>query len=419
MTTPSRSGPRPERASAGELAGWLAALLAVAVLLPLTGYESRDPDSRLYAALAATMATQPVDRWIAPEWWGQWGRQDPFLEHPAGLFVLPALLASLGYPALQAAYTVNAAYQVLTLVLVQRLAACYAPGLAARSLPWMLPLLPIAFVYRIRANHEQAMALGLVLALYATVRSRSDARWMAVTAAAFVFMATVKGLLAVFAPLACAWVLLVGRWTAPRGTAAERRAWAGLALAVLATAVAAGLYEAAYRLATGESFHARYVGRWISVALRPAVGPRVAQTADSVLWYLVRLVLFALPWSLVAGWALWSVRRDLARIGAGPAPDEAGRAHRLALGGLLAGLGVVAIYLGLMSLPGRRADRYLFPAYIVLGATGAGAAARSSPPVQRLTAAADRWHPYTAVVIYLAGFGLSLGWNLLELPRGD
>ena len=137
------------------MVGWLLVLLGVGVLLPLIGFEARDPDSSLYAAMAADLSTRPVSQWLTPEWRGQWGNEGLFREHPVGIFLPSAALASLGYPAAQAAYLVNAVYQVLTLVLLQRLAAFYVPGAVARSLAWIIQLLPIAFAYRIRANHEQ------------------------------------------------------------------------------------------------------------------------------------------------------------------------------------------------------------------------------------------------------------------------
>ncbi len=39
---------------------------------------------------------------------------------------------------------------------------------------WTLQLLPIAFVFRIRANHEYPLLAGVVVAVYGIERSGSD-----------------------------------------------------------------------------------------------------------------------------------------------------------------------------------------------------------------------------------------------------
>ena len=400
-----------------EGAGWLATLVVVGVVLPLVGYESRDPDSQLYAAIAAEMSTVPLDHWIAPEWWGNWNSQGPFREHPVGIFLPSSLLARLGFPALQAAYVVNAVYQVLTLVAIQRLAAFYVPGAAARSLAWIVQLLPIAFAYRIRANHEQAVLLCLIVALYATVQSRSDRRWIIVTTLAFVYMFLVKGILMAFAPLACAWLILLSRGAAPSRTGNDTRAWAGLVVAVVITGAVAVMYEGAYQRATGESFYAYYLGKWTSLGLESGAEPLVMQKVSNFLWYLGRLVWFAFPWSLVACWTIWGVRDDLARLWRRAYPGEAAGHGSLALDGFLIGLGIVVLYIGLLSLSNHRADRYLFPAYTLLGVCGAAAAIQTTRVGQRVALAMDRWHPYTPMVMYLVGFGLSVAANLARLPR--
>ena len=387
-------------------------MLGVGILLPLIGFESGDPDSSLYAAIASDLSTRPVSQWMAPEWWGHWNIEGFFREHPVGIFLPSALLASLGYPAAQAAYLVNAVYQVLTLIAIQRLAAFYVPGAVARSLAWIVQLLPIAFAYRIRANHEQAVVLCLITALYATVRSRSDARWMVVTTLAFLYMFLVKGLLVAFAPISCAWLLLVSRWASPRQAVHDVYAWAGLAVAVVVTGVAAGLYEVVYLFTTGESFYAVYLGKWTSLGFQTAAQPWVLQKANNFFWYLGRLLWFAFPWSLAACWAMWSIMGHFDQIRSESPLGRYDLQTRRALTGLVIGLGVVALYIGLLSLSNHRTDRYLFPGYIVLGACGAAVAGWDRGSARRTVLAMDRWHPYTPMLVYCAGFVLYLASRL-------
>ena len=205
------------------LVAWALALAAGVAALAALGYGSRDADSRLYAEMAARMSAAPAAGWIAPDFPPGWYMSGLFREHPAGLFVPAAALARLGYPAPQAAYALNAVYQVLTIVLLQRLAAALVPGLEARALGWLVQLLPIAFTFRIRANHEPAVLLCLVAALYGTERARSRPRWALLTVAGLVGLLLVKGVLAVFGPALCALWLLCSPPHRPRAGALGAR----------------------------------------------------------------------------------------------------------------------------------------------------------------------------------------------------
>ncbi len=77
---------------------WALAVVITAVLVAATHYESPDPDSQLHAGIAAKVSERPIRQWIAPEWWGLWNSEGPYCEHPAGIFILPAALARLGFP---------------------------------------------------------------------------------------------------------------------------------------------------------------------------------------------------------------------------------------------------------------------------------------------------------------------------------
>jgi 4-amino-4-deoxy-L-arabinose transferase-like glycosyltransferase len=353
----------------------------------------------LHTRLVEQISARPLGEWITPEWPPGWYMRGLYREHPVGILVPAALLARLGYPAEQAAYAVNALYQVLGLLLIQRLAVAFTGGLEARSLGWLVQLLPIAFSYRIRANHESALLLGLLLSLYATERSRAGPWWASLTAAAFAWMALVKGLLAVPALLVCA-AWLAARGPSPGGRATFLRAWTGLALASMAFPVTAAVYEALYRLAAGEPFLTVYLSRQLGLAEAAHTPDFLAQKAYNVAWYAARLLWFAFPWSLAALAAAWTQRRALAQ-------------RR----GLLFCLGVAVIYLGLFSLSDRKADRYLFPAYYALGCGGAVAALRCSPALRRVAERLDRGGPLIPVAVWVITFALHVLGGWLRLPR--
>ncbi len=368
---------------------WVLVLAAGWGLLGALAYGSRDADSRLYATIAARMSVAAAPGWIAPECPPGWYMGNLFREHPVGLFVPAALLGRLGYPAGQAAYALNALYQVLTIVLLQRLAVSLVAGFEARYLGWLIQLLPIAFTFRIRANQEQAVVLCLVVALLGVERSRDSARWAALTVAGLVGVLLVKGVLAVLGPVLCASWLLSRRLSSGRPASPDRAAWAGLAGAVVAMAGTAVAYELLYRQATGEPFWSFYLSRQLGVAAVSQTAGGVAQKAYNLVWYLGRVLWFAFPWSLILlaeGWHGWRSRTPVA------GPRDAG-----ARAGALFAAVAVLLYVGLFSLSDRRADRYIFPVYYAVGAAGAVAALRSLPRLRRFAERLDRpWVPAVA-----------------------
>jgi len=380
---------------------WTSALLAAAALIAATGYTSRDPDSTVYAGIAARLSAQPPGTWIAPQWWGHWGFEGPFREHPAGILVIPAMLARAGYPAPQAAYAVNAAFQVLSLVLIGALAAAVLPGREARALTWMLQLVLIAFVFRIRANQEYAVLAGLLLALYATERSRARPAWAWVTAVGFAGVLLVKGIFGLMVPALCAVWLLTREIGGPdRRFAGQARTWLALAATLAVLPLVTVAYEVLYQRATGQSFLAFYTGPRLDAG---------AVAADlwlrwpiHAVWYVGRLIWYAMPWSPFALGVGWLWLRGRMR------PDARDA------GALLFALGASALVVAAFAAADRRADRFIFPAYFAAGAAGAVAAVRWSPRLSRLVDRLDR--PWVPAAFWVALFLLRL-LSGTHLPR--
>jgi len=386
---------------------WVIALSIVAVALPALDVGTRDPDSRLYAQIAARMSATPVSDWIAPTWPPGWYMQGLFREHPAGIFILPALFARLGYPAEQAAYAANAVYQVLALLLFQRLAVVLVPPLEGRALGWVLQLLPIAFTYRVRANHEPAVLLLLLVAVLSTERSRSRVAWVGLMAASLCALVLVKGVIGLVGLPVCALWLLVRRGSA----GSNRKAWFGLGASLVAVALAAWAHEALYLRATGQSFLADYLGRQLGLARAPQSEALLAQKAYNLVWYLGRVVWFPFPWSLVLLAAmLGSWRAGRIRRSADEPVSADGRA------GLVFTLALTVLYVGLFSLSDRRADRYIFPVYSAVGACGALVALRLFSPLRRLAERLDRRPAVVQASLFLLLFALHIAGGMLRLP---
>lgn len=392
-THPARRG-RRSLSRARPLLLWGALLAVLGVLLASREYQTRDPDSVVYATIAARMAAAPVERWIAPDWPGGFYMDGPFREHPVGLFVPAAALGRLGYAPEQAAYLVNAVYQVGTLLTVPLLAAAWASEERSRRLAWLLQLLPLAFVYRVRANHEGALVFFFALALLGTERARERPAWALLTALALDGILLVKGLTVVPALLCCL------AWLAASHRAGRRLGggWLGPVLSVFVLGATVWAYEAAYVQVTGTSFLEYYLGRATRADPNPASA--VSDTLYNLVWYGARVAWFAAPWSVAGAVAALGLRREA---------SAAGR------GGVLFAVLAVVLYVGMFSLGERRAERYIYPAYVVTGAAGALLAMARWP---RLDRALARWDgPWTALVVFVLTTGLHLMGGWLQLPR--
>lgn len=410
-----QTGPA-SRGAWGERLAWLAALVAVAVLLAASRYESRDPDSALHTAIAADLVRLPLAQWIAPTWNGHWGLQGPYREHPAGIFILPAFVARLGYPAPQAAQAVNAVYQLLTLLLMAALARLFLTRRDSRFLVTLLLLLPIAFIYRVRANQEQPLLMCLLAAFYGIERSRTSLWWAALAAAGLVGLFLVKGVFVVVALAALGCWLLVGEWQ--WGSRPGRaRPWLALGISAAALAAACWAYDAAYHSVAGEPFFGWYLGRQFGVANAAATAPRETGVLVTFVWYLGRIAWYTAPWILVAAAGLWLsvARRRPWRSQREPEPGP--RRQEWTRGAVLCAV-LSAVYLIAFSAFQRRADRYIFPVYFALAAWWAAYGLRRFPSIRRGTWRLSRTcYPYDQAILWLVLVGLAMIAPSLNLPR--
>ena len=257
--------------------------------------------------------------------------------------------------------------------------------------------MPIAFVFRVRANQEYAVLAGLLFALYATERARERPVWTAGMIAGFSAVLLVKGVFALMVPLVCAlWLIARGRNLDDHLRRAP--AWLGVVLMPIAGALVIWLYETAYRHVTGQSFIEIYRTKQVpeGALVAGSVLYRVAYTGA---WYFSRIVWYGLPWSVPA---LFMLARQLRHghwwpwHGRSSPDDDRSLARQGAWFALVAGLALAAGF----SLAHRKADRYIFPVYFLIGAAGAAAAVRRVPRLARLVDRLD--HPWAAPAIYVA-----------------
>ena len=261
--------------------------------LPLSRIRIRCCTSRL----SGELAEQPVSRWIAPEWRGAWNQEGLFREHPVGILLPSVLLIRAGVPAGQAAYIVNMLYQAAVIALIPLVAGAVVKGFEARTLAWVLQLLPVSFAYRIRGNQEHPLLMCFLALVYGTERARTSPAWALLMVVSFCGLVLVKGAFAMFALVGAAlWLLVI---PAPRG-ASNRWSWMGLVAAAAAAALMMAAYETVYVRTTGESFLDFYGSTRLGQSIQLGDPRLVPHALTNVGWYLLRLGWFAAPWSLVA-----------------------------------------------------------------------------------------------------------------------
>ena len=373
-----------------EAIAWLAAFLIVAVVLVRTGFESTDPDSALYAALSERLAERPVSEWVVPSWWGLWDGAGLFREHPVGVLVAPAALGAFGVPARQAAYVTGTAYGLVALLLIGGLVARLGSPREGRWALVLLQLMPVAFVFRIRANHEYPMLVCLLVALIGVDGVRRSWRWLPVLPLALTAALLIKGVFVVLVLLAAGVWMVTNPTREPAGW--RRPLVAGLVGMVL-MALTALAYDAAYERVAGETFWAPYWQRQLAplTIATPLDGSSVL--LDHVVFYVGLIAWHPAPWSLALVLALWRGKGG---------PSE--RWQALAASerrGLIFALSFAAAAILLLSPSSRFAERYAFSATYAVGTAGAVVALRGWPWLARGLERLDATVPALPAAVWL------------------
>ena len=374
---------------------WAGCFFLVAFLLVALQFTSSDGDSDLYAGLSNRLAEEPMSRWVAPEWWGFWPEAEMtglFREHPAGALIVPAALVRLGVPGPQAAYVVGIGAGLAALLLIGWLLHRVVPRGDARAALVLLQLMPVAFLFRIRANHEYLMLVGLLVALVGLEKVRQS--WWAVllVAGGMAGALLVKGVFVVLTIAgALLWVLID-----PAGATRSRVRLivAVLAGALVTIAVGTG-YEFWFRAVTGEAYWVPYWQRQLGqVEVATPMGGGIASLAWNVFFYLSRLTWHAAPWSLALIALTWTTRGAwVSRWRALPDQERRGLLFALTYGVLL---------VFVLSPSSRVAERYIFSGTFVVAAAGAIVALRIWPRIAAWCRELDERLPAAPALVWLA-----------------
>jgi len=260
-------------------------------------------------------------------------------------------------PGIQAAYIAGVGASLLALLVAGQLIRRVSSAADARAAMTLVQLTPLAFIFRIRANHEYPMLLCLLLALLAIEHARDALKWIFPLALALSAALFIKGVFAGFV------LAGVGLWLAIDALRRQSiyRQVGALAMAMVLTAAAAWAYDQWYAAATGHPFWSAYWHRQIAPLT-------AAEQAAAPLGYL-RHIGFYVPFLL---WhpAPWSVSMMLSGW---KSPSRL----------VLFTIAFAATAVALLSFSSRVAERYLFSATFLIGLTGAVVAYQSWPWARR------------------------------------
>lgn len=374
-----------------EAIAWFASFLFVSSILVATRFASDDPDSALYAAISERLASGPISHWIAPEWWGNWNSEGLFHEHPVGVFLLPTALGALGIPGAQAAYVVGIAAGLACVLLIGRLISRITSPADGRLALVLLQFMPVAFIFRIRANHEYPMLLALLVLLIGLDAVRASWRSIWVVALALTAAVLVKGVFVVLPLLAAAFWMLTNP-TGARGSIARPivACVAGLAFVVL-VAIA---YDTHYLRVTQDTFWRAYWERQLGpLTLATPTDGGAATLASHLLFYAMRVLWHPAPWSLALIVAAWTRRNTLAAWWGGASP----RARR----GVFFALAFAFTAVAALSPASRFAERYVFSANYAIAALGVVVSLHAWPQLRAWMERLDARVPGLPIVTWL------------------
>jgi 4-amino-4-deoxy-L-arabinose transferase-like glycosyltransferase len=344
-------------------------------------YEYYDSDSSCYSSISQKLAYRPVLAWCAPQWWGHGGNQGLFHDHPPGILWLPAILVRLGIKGSVAALCANFFYILLSLYFVFKLAKFWGNATFGWGAVFGFVLTPIFLQYLIRANQEHPLNLAIVAGIYGLARSRESLGHKVLFVAALVFAVFIKGMSAlILSMLAAIYWLIVLR---------DRRTFSLIFFAHLIAFGAIFLFELWYKGITHTSFLQAYLafqgGRSIGAVFHP--GRRIY----SLLWYSARALWFSSPWVLFLFYGIWRSKKEKPGLFKDPFLCFL----------LISALGIVLFF----SLSDRKADRYIFPAYLLLVLAGIRVLLRMKPKVADFLARQKKHLPvYLSLALVIFAF---------------
>ncbi len=335
------------------LIAWTLSLLLISIFIVKANYVARENDSRLYSRFTAQLNSKPLSQFLALEWRDySWyaETETPYVrDHLTGQFILPVLLAKLGYSEKHSIYFVNSFYKALSLFFIFLIACKYFPRNISALMTILVQITPVSLNYQMRANHEPALLLLVLMAIYGVVKLNENKRYLLLILFSIQFCFLIKGIAFLpIIPVIFAIYFLTNRPI----KISQCSTLVLISSSVLLTAL---VYEVVFKKLTHVSFFEQY----IKVQL---LGRSFSEESSSIPllgnikafgYYFSRLLSYSLPWSLVAIIIMVKNKFSLSIT-----KRERNFYYSL--------LSAALIYVLTFSISSRTASRYIYPSYFLV-----------------------------------------------------
>lgn len=338
---------------------WVISLAVVWTFLSQLPYTPKDGDGWLYTHIAEEVSSRGLGELIAIQWYGECKIYDKaseycryFYEHPPGLFILPVLLTKIGIPKEKATLFADTLYQLILLLGIYLLASHFLPRKAAELAAFAVLLLPISFVYSMRATQETPLLMCLCLSIVVVLKTNLHPILRCGTLVLLAaFAALLKGIMVVpLVVIVCASVFFF--------TAKPSR-FKSMSLVFFLMVVGAylvlSIFDKVRMAMTGNSFWLNYldIQLWHR-SLEPVTFLEfIRRTLSHFVFYIGCIAWYSFPWSLIFGYIIFKKSKNENAL-------KLNRPTRVLL--VVLAFGTI-LHLFAFSLFARYSMRYIFPAY--------------------------------------------------------
>ncbi|MBF0205462.1 MAG: hypothetical protein HQK53_01100 [Oligoflexia bacterium] len=341
---------------------WTVVLIFASIVLSQTNHTSSSNDSRFYSELVEEYHDKNWKEIIAPKWGDNYGERPDSLmrDQFPGQLLLGVAVSKLGVPPKHALHVVQMFFQVATIFLLFQIATFFIGKTDALVLFYGLLLIPTAFSYNIRGNHESGIAFFMVLSLLSGIKlNQNSKRWIFIGIFCAVTLLLIKGPFAIFSPVLFSLGYFFRTSKQCPSSPTERSLYIlTVVLSVFFVILTALGYEFLYRLATNESMLEEFYRKQFmerAFELRSTY-PFLIQKLVNLYFYLDCCVTYALPWIIFVPFILFIKKFKFKKIAF--------------LNSKLSWLLILASFLlcFVCSIPNRLAARYVYPAYYLFAA---------------------------------------------------
>lgn len=283
---------------------FLAFMLNAAAIVTMK-YVPGDGDSRFYIFVARQIADSPLLLKISPQWNGHQGiPKGHFIQdHLVGLPFTASLGATIGIDPGHTLMLINLGFLIGSSIFLYQLLRIFSCRRHSWAILCVMIFFPIAFLYRVRANHEPAVLFFSMMALWATALGvRSNILYLIGIPAALFGLCFVKGFMAAFLiPLSMSALCFLLWQKQALNWRVIVVSWCGSILfALLISGMFCYFYEVWYRLATGKDFFSTY---WQLQIVSRSLGSDSGLTFPldkirNVIFYTGCLLWYTFPWSV-------------------------------------------------------------------------------------------------------------------------